>query len=854
MFTITERKLTWAFGLTLVVLAGNALISYSDLMVQAKNTPLVVRSREVLQEVARVGSAIKDAESARRGFSIDGNPQDLAAFEVAARDVEAEANLLIGLTESRPEQQLRSRQLETSSLVLLDALRRSIVKAQDRGSTAALGPAGLDPIRKRLAGVQVHVTSIEADEARYLADLLAERRAWINRAFVTFSVASTLALIAIGPTYALVRRYLGDRRRAEQTLEESEARMRLLFDSVGEGIYGIDTDGCCTFCNPSALKLLGFQSVDQVLGRDMHQLIHHTRLDGSAFPPKLCPIHQTVDSGEGVLGIEDYFFRADGLPIPVEYRAHAIRRGGEILGAVVTFVDIAPKQRAQTEMRLRDRALKAIGQGVFITDPSLPNNPIIYANAAFERLTGYGQADWTGPIVDLLESETSPSTIQQLQAAIHERREATVEMIARRKDGSTFWQSMTLAPIEERLGRVGHFVGVITDVSERRKGEQKLRHSESRLRLMLESVRDYAIFSVDLDRRVSSWNSGAERLFGLGEDEIVGQLIDRMFSPEDQAANVPAAELAMAAATGRSEAERRQVRGDGTRFLAGGLVTAIRDEMGVLIGYTKVARDITESKRVETELRAAKDAAESAIRAKSTFLSNMGHEFRTPLNAIIGFSEMLEDEAAERGMVDFVPDLKRIRESGYLLLNLINNVLDLSKIEAGRMDLSDESFDVAELVRSVVQLAEPLAEQQGTTVQVDYSSNLGTLNADFAKVSQGLSHLLSNAIKFTKSGTVVFRASRASDEHQREWVFFTVADDGIGMTREEMSRLFQPFVQADGSTARRFGGTGLGLTLTHRFCEMMGGGIEVESRPGAGSTFVMKLPANRTVAPTASSK
>ena len=374
---------------------------------------------------------------------------------------------------------------------------------------------------------------------------------------------------------------------------------------------------------------------------------------------------------------------------------------------------------------------------------------------------------------------------------------------------------------------------------------RKLIKSEGRLRLMVESVRDYAIFSIDLDGRVSSWNSGAERLFGMSEDQILGEPTDRLFTIDDQLAGIPTEELETATATGRSEEERCLVRGDGTRFLASGLVTAIRDEAGTLVGYTKVARDITESKRIETELRVAKEAAESSIRAKNTFLANVGHELRTPLNSVIGFSELLEDEATDRGLDDFVPDLRRIREAGHLLLKLINNVLDLSKIEAGRMDLSDESFDVADLVRSVIRAAEPLAEKHGNTVQVEYSRNLGSLNADLGKVRQGLSHLLSNAAKFTESGTILFQVARERDAKDREWVIFMVADDGIGMTRDEIARLFQPFVQADGSPARRYGGTGLGLTITHQFCQLMGGQIDVKSEPGRGSTFIMKLPAHR---------
>ena len=840
MFKITERKLTWAFGVTLLILAGNALVSYRDLIEQARNTPLVVLSRRVLDEVADVGAALKDAESARRGFLVDGNRRDLAAFEAAARKVVSDTANLGQLTRSRPEQHPRIRELKLLALACLGQLRRSMDQIQLRGPAVARELFPLDPFRDQLDQFRTWIESIEAEEAAYLRQRIEERRAGISRAFVTFSLASTLALITIGTTYTLLRRHLDHRSKTEQTLQASEARIRLLFDSVGEGIYGIDINGRCTFCNPSALRILGFQAVDQVLGHDMHQLVHHTRPDGTPFPAHLCPIYQTFRSGVGVLGMEDWFYRPDGQPVPVEYRAHAIRRDGEILGAVVTFVDIASQRHAETEMRLRDRALRAIAQGVFIIDRNLPGNPVVYANPAFERLTGYNQADLSRQSFDWLQGEDATAEIADLRLAVRERREVAVERLARRKDGSTYWQALTLTPVEDPHGGVNHFVGVITDVSERRIHEEKLRSSEGRLRLMFESVREYAIFSIDLAGRVSSWNPGAERLFGFSEAQILGQPTDRLFTPEDQEARIAATELARAESTGRADDERWHQRADSSRFFASGLVTPVRDPTGTLLGYTKVARDITEPKRVETELRTAKEAAESAIRAKNTFLANMGHELRTPLNAIIGYSEMLEDEAAERGVADFVPDLERIRGAGHLLLKLVNNVLDLSMIEAGDLRLTDEPFDIGDLIRGVVRAVEQLAEQRGNVMQVEYSSDLGTLNADYMRVNQGLNHLLTNALKFTEAGTIIVRVTRDGD-----WVVFTVADDGIGMTRDEMSRLFQPFVQADGSAARRFGGTGLGLTITHRFCRLMGGTIEVTSEPGQGSTFTMRLPVRR---------
>ncbi len=388
------------------------------------------------------------------------------------------------------------------------------------------------------------------------------------------------------------------------------------------------------------------------------------------------------------MGEEDVFWKADGSPLSVEYRAHPVRRGGETLGAVVTFIDVAPRHRAETEMRLRDRALRAIAQGIFITDPLHADEPIIYVNAAFERLTGYAQVETEGRNVDFLFGPaTDPFAVEELRSALRDRRGTKVELLCYRKDGSTFWDALTLAPVERPDGRVSHFVGVVTDVTARRRDEERVRDSEGRLRLMIESVRDYAIFSIDLRGRVSSWNTGAERLFGFSDSEILGEPTDRLFTSEDRAAGLPLHERLQAEATGRSEEERWHVRNDGTRFFASGLVTAVRDEEGTLLGYTKVARDITEPKRAEAELRAAKVAAEVANRAKSTFLANMSHELRTPLNAIIGYSEMLARRPRIEGSAASSPTSNGIHAAGKHLLGLINDVLDLSKIEAGRMEL-----------------------------------------------------------------------------------------------------------------------------------------------------------------------
>jgi PAS domain S-box-containing protein len=412
-----------------------------------------------------------------------------------------------------------------------------------------------------------------------------------------------------------------------------------------------------------------------------------------------------------------------------------------------------------------------------------------------------------------------------------------------RKDGTRFWANVVITALRDDMGTLVGFAKVTRDLTQRRQVEESLRASEERFRLLVQSVKDYAIFMLDPAGIVTSWNDGAQRIKGYAASEILGRHFSTFFPAEDVAAGKPALELEAAIRQGSVEDEGWRVRKDGTRFWADVVITAIRNPQGELIGFTKVTRDLTERREAEARaLEAARRAAEAeaANRAKGEFLAAMSHELRTPLNAIGGYAELLTMGIGGSVTQEQQDYLQKIQRSQRHLLNIINDLLNFSRLEAGQVEYHLGPVPVGESIQTVATMLAPQATEKGIALVLGPCVEGLTARADRVKAEQIILNLCSNAVKFTGAGGRV-QVGCAARGGQVE---VTVADTGVGIPADQVERIFEPFVQLGRGLTSQHEGTGLGLAISRDLARAMGGDLRVVSQEGRGSTFTLSLPAD----------
>ncbi|MGI4944517.1 MAG: response regulator, partial [Janthinobacterium lividum] len=549
-----------------------------------------------------------------------------------------------------------------------------------------------------------------------------------------------------------------------------------------------------------------------------------------------CACTETTDQ---VLAVRRQMFR-----LALEDELRSLSQPREIVAATVGLL-------GQTLRASRVGYGQVANDGDNIVLESHYHDGVAPLNGSF-TLDGFGlgvvEAQRRGETVVFEDVRTIPDADDALWAAIETRAVVGVPLVRDGRFGAVLFVNSrdTRAWTSGEVELIEYVANRIWDATERAQAEAALRVSEAHLSgIFAQTGAGFA--ELDTNGRFLSVNDHFCTLVGYGREELAKLTIQDITHPDDLGVNESLFRHVIA--TGEPlTVEKRYCRLDGgTVWVAKtlSLITAASEAKTLLA----VAIDITGRKQIEADLKAARDMAEQANLAKSTFIANMSHELRTPLSAIIGYSEMLQEEVADGGdPADFGADMGKIESNARHLLGLINDVLDLSKVESGKMEVYAETFDAAAMVSDVASTAQGLVEKKGNTLNLHVAPDLGAMHSDVTKIRQILLNLLSNAAKFAEGGTITLSAERKPRPNGgggsvQDWMTFRVSDTGIGMTKEQLAKLFQRFQQADASTTRKFGGTGLGLSITRAFSTMLGGDIEVESTPGQGSTFTVHLPA-----------
>jgi PAS domain S-box-containing protein len=535
-----------------------------------------------------------------------------------------------------------------------------------------------------------------------------------------------------------------------------------------------------------------------------------------------------------------------GFPEDVAYRleGQALRGAeGQVTGYVWVITAVPVKSELDSladEARFRKMVGAVKDYAIFMLDPT---GRVATWNAGAQEIKGYTEDEIVGShIRRFYRPEDAAAGIPEglLETARRQGR-GEHEGWRVRKDGTLFWADVVITAIREGDEVVG-FTKVTRDLSGRREAEEKLRQSEERFRLLVSSVKDYAIFMLDPEGRVTTWNDGAREIKGYSEKEILGAPFTRFYPPEAVESGEAHRLLEQARKEGRAEDEGWRVRKDGSRFWASVILSAVHDSSGKLIGFTKITRDLTDQRRLEAErVRAAQ--AEESIRMRDEFLSIASHELKTPLTSLQLQVDSLSEKAATAD-----PRLKlrlqRARRSSQRLTELIESLLDVSRIATGRFELKPQKLDLAELAHEVVdRLAEAAALAECTLTLETEAPLWGEW--DRLRLDQLLMNLLSNALKYA-AGTPVLVRLRALEGERVE---LEVTDQGPGIPEDSLTRIFERFERA--SSMRNYGGLGLGLYVNQQIATAHGGTIDGRNLPGGGAAFRVVLP--RKVPPTASS-
>jgi PAS domain S-box-containing protein len=646
-----------------------------------------------------------------------------------------------------------------------------------------------------------------------------------------------------------VNRDVTERKKAEEALRQNEEKYRTILDNVEVAYYELDLAGNITG---------GMYPYGSPLGLSREEFVGHNFsefCDEENAQALFEIFHNVYLTGQPVKEVEWNITAPDRTKIYTETSAALMRNAdGEPIGFRGIIQDVSERKKAEEALRQSEERLKLAIEGgdLGFWDMNLKAQKGI-VNERWAEMLGYRMAE----IRDVQSTWENSLHPEDRERVLEEGRKYQageianyeVEYRAVTKQGNIKWLVTRGAVVEwDEQGSPTRMVGTTKDITERKLDEQEIKNSEQKLSQIINFLPD-PTFVIDRESKVLAWNKAMEMLTGIESNSILGKgnyeyaipfrgerapmLIDLLFQ-QDEALEKRYLKLNRRGETLFSESFNPGLRPGGV-YLAGN-AQPLYDASGDVMGAIETIRDITDLKRTEEALHKARQEADSASQAKSDFLANMSHEIRTPMNAIMGMAHLLQKTGLTPKQQTY---LSKIYASAKSLLGIINDILDFSKIEAGKLDMESVSFDLGDVLDTVSNLVSIPSHEKGLELLFNTGSDVPTnLVGDPLRLGQILINLTNNAVKFTEQGEIVVAIELLEQDQKRIRLRFSVSDTGIGMTEEQAAKLFQPFSQADTSTTRKYGGTGLGLTICKNLVDMMGGEIRVESKLGHGTTFI----------------
>jgi PAS domain S-box-containing protein len=814
----------------LAVFLAVGVVSYHSLSASVESDRWVQHTHEVLENLESLLSEITDVETAYRGYAFSGEETFLRDSRVNISLVEQDEKTLRLLTADNSHQQQR--------LITLTGLTEQTIRHGESvvalrrasGSERAAAVIRQGQAERILEESRATVRDMESEERR----LLSERNANAERRFRQTKAAIILGsclglLIVVVANWIVIRDYAA-RRRAEAAVLESEERFRILVGGVQDyAIFTLDPHGKVVTWNAGAELMKGY-SADEIIGQSFSRFYPQEDIDRGK-PEEDLQIAVSDDRFE----TECWRERKDGSRFYANLVITAVRsRSGSLLGFSEISRDITERKRAEeAQHKSAEEFRAAFEDAPFGMCLSSLDNQLLRVNQALCQLLGYSKEEllaegWRG-----LAHSDDLGRLRRAADEMRIGRAASAEFEKRyiHKQGNVIWVHMRVSVVRDRRGEPAQFITHVQDITDRRHMEDELRKLVS----VVGSSSDF-IGTATMEGKVTFVNPAGRRMVGLdGTGPLPGTILDFVSDGEQERFRNDVVPTILEKGRWDGETEFRHWK-TGTPIPMWQSIFQITEEStGRPIAMATICRDITERRRVEAQLVQSKQRAEDANRSKSEFLANMSHEIRTPMNGIIGMTDLVLDTELNSEQVEY---LNMVKGSAEALLTLLNDILDFSKIEAGKLEMDYLSFDLRKSLGEVVKTLAIRAQQKGLEFIFDVASDVPTnVVGDPARIRQVLVNLVGNSIKFTERGEIEIKVRTEAQSAEGAVLRVSVRDTGIGIPVEKQQKIFEAFSQADSSTTRKYGGTGLGLTIVGQLVGLMGGKLWVESEAGKGSTF-----------------